>query len=82
MLVESFETWFASNTATGAVADEAGAFADNALETQNEIDDEDEAFEKLQMNRILATDPDSLAFVRARKAVSSKTKKPPAGKKK
>ena len=34
--------------------------------------DDDEQFEQLQMAKVLETEPESLAFVRARKAVSRK----------
>ena len=34
--------------------------------------DEDEQFEQLQLDRVMAEEPDSLAFVNARKAVLKK----------
>ena len=41
-----------------------------------EVMDDDEQFEQLQMQRVMAENPESLAFVRARKTVDGKKPKP------
>ena len=39
---------------------------------QGDVMDDDEIFEQMQMNQVLGTEPDSLAFVRARKNAAGK----------
>ena len=41
-------------------------------ETKADVMDDDEAFEHLQMTRVMDTAPESLAYVRARKQVSGR----------
>lgn len=76
-LLTSFDSWYTLSFSeegelgggadAGLLASQAGT--DGGL---NDTMDEEEKFEQLQVDNVMAEDPDSLAFVRARKAVLKK----------
>ena len=45
------------------------------MEESKDVMDDDEQFEQLQITRVMQTQPDSLAFVRARQQVAARTSK-------
>ncbi len=71
-VLEAFETWFAAN---------APAEAKGGPDVDDDGDalDVGEAFERLEMDRVAAEDPDSLAYFHAQKRFQSSLRAP-AGK--
>jgi len=69
-LLSKFNEWYASSYEEPL--DDHGAAPPPPESGQQEVMDDDEQFEHMQMAQVLQTEPDSLAFVRARKAVLSK----------
>ena len=67
-LLAGFEAWFASRKAGGA-SPTKGAPAPAVTEVAEEDYDQEEKFERLNMERIMSTDPESSAFLAARKSL-------------
>jgi len=74
-LVSSFQTWLAKkqrdlNVPGATLAKRGGAWESPSLEGSEGISDQlddHEAFERLEVNRVMAKDPESLAFFQAQK---------------
>jgi len=75
-LLTEFNEWYFDRYGPDAV-DAAPAAAPPA-ERKGDVMDDDEQFEQMQMARVMEEEPDSLAFVRARKEVSKKQANKPA----
>ena len=73
-LVAQFESWYSLSFSEGAENDAMNTSGmDEGLgQTKGDDMDDDEQFEQLQMARVMAEQPESLAFVRARKSVGRK----------
>ena len=67
-LMSGFEEWYATGHETAGAATSQELLEPGPTESA-EMFDNDEAFEALQMSRIMAEAPESLAFVRARSTV-------------
>lgn len=74
-LLRQFDSWYTLSFSEEGVGDEASGLMTSQAGTDsglNDTMDEEEKFEQLQVDNVMAEDPDSLAFVRARKAVLKK----------
>ena len=76
-LVAQFESWYSLSFSEGAENDAMNTSGmDEGLgQTKGDDMDDDEQFEQLQMTRVMETQPESLAFVRARQQVASRVGK-------
>ena len=72
-LIDAFNLWYSATFNEPVVA--AARLPEPEPVVAEKLDD-DEAFEQLQMARVMAEEPESLAFVRARKSVSSRPRAP------
>jgi len=72
-LLTSFNEWYAESFNEPAEPLRGTKVVEPAAESKDVMDD-DEAFEVLQMQRVMEEDPNSLAFVRARKSVRPRKK--------
>jgi len=70
-LVANFNEWFAASF-NEPLLPEAQPTAPPPASAPSDVMDDDEQFEQLQMARVLESNPDSLAFVRARGNVPSR----------
>lgn len=70
-LLAQFESWYALSFSEGAENDAMNSIGmDEGLgQTKGDDMDDDEHFEQLQLDRVMAEEPDSLAFINARKSV-------------
>jgi len=68
-LLKSFDDWFVRSFTM--VPDEIVTQVAGSTISRDAMDD-DEQFEQMQMDRVMAEKPESLAFVRARKSVRSR----------
>ena len=75
-LLRQFDSWYTLSFSEEGAMDDAGLMTSQAGTDGggglNDTMDEEEKFEQLQVDNVMAEDPDSLAFVRARKAVLKK----------
>ena len=67
-LVQAFATWFTEKQA------EAGT----ALNEDGDVLDDGEQFDKLEIERVMAEDPESVAFFKATKAQKERSRRAPA----
>jgi hypothetical protein len=71
-LLKQFESWYELSFSEGAENDAMNTSSMSVGElgqTKGDDMDDDEQFEQLQLDRVMAEEPDSLAFVNARKSV-------------
>ena len=70
-LLAQFESWYSLSFSEGAENDamNTGGMDEGLGQTKGDDMDDDEQFEQLQLDRVMAEEPDSLAFVNARKSV-------------
>lgn len=72
-LMDGFEAWYAGKNQQGSPIRMSPMKAGEPNEEQVEEFDQEEKFERMNMERIILTDPDSAAFFGARKALRGKT---------
>lgn len=72
-LLSGFNTWYSESFYDGDAAAAPAPIPVKSPSPENrDVMDDDEQFEQLQMQRVMAEEPESLAFVRARQSVSKK----------
>lgn len=68
-LLTQFNEWYAVNFNAALEPLQMAATREEPPPQTADVMDDDEQFEQLQMARVMAEEPESLAFVRARKSV-------------
>ena len=78
-LMSGFDAWFVGKYGAGEPEPEASQALGPAVDEQGEVLDYGEQFERMEMDKIVADDPDSLSFYNATKQVASRKNRPSMG---